>query len=84
MAAGRPTSRWAAQPVTCNELRPGRHLPGHAHLEEMQRIILQRRQRHGEYDQAQAEGVRSLRQSGLRKVRLGVTSLEEVRERTND
>ena len=28
--------------------------------------------------QAQAEGVRSLRQSGLLKVKLGLTSLEEV------
>ncbi len=33
--------------------------------------------------QAQAEGVRSLRQSGLLKVRLGMTSLEEVLAVTN-
>ncbi|MDP9898577.1 type IV-A pilus assembly ATPase PilB [Variovorax ginsengisoli] len=33
--------------------------------------------------QAEAEGVRSLRQSGLRKVRQGLTSLEEVMALTN-
>jgi len=33
--------------------------------------------------QAEAEGIRSLRQSGLRKVRQGLTSLEEVMAVTN-
>ncbi len=35
-------------------------------------------------DQARSEGVRDLRQSGLRKVKQGVTSLEEVLASTND
>lgn len=35
-------------------------------------------------DQARSEGVRDLRQSGLLKVRQGVTSLEEVLASTND
>jgi len=34
-------------------------------------------------DQAQREGVRDLRQSGLLKVKQGVTSLEEVEAITN-
>ena len=35
-------------------------------------------------DQARADGVRDLRQSGLVKVRLGVTTLEEVLAATNE
>jgi type IV pilus assembly protein PilB len=35
-------------------------------------------------NQAQRDGVRDLRQSGLWKVRIGVTTLEEVIGATND
>ena len=35
-------------------------------------------------EQAEKEGVRSLRKSGLHKVKLGVTSLEEVLGCTNE
>ena len=35
-------------------------------------------------DQARKEGVRDLRQSGLIKVKLGVTSLEEIEAITNE
>jgi type IV pilus assembly protein PilB len=35
-------------------------------------------------DQAQQEGVSDLRQSGLRKVRAGITSLEEINRVTKD
>ena len=34
--------------------------------------------------QAQKEGVRNLRESGLRKVKAGVTSLEEIEAVTNE
>jgi len=34
--------------------------------------------------QARAEGVRTLRESGLRKVKMGITSLEEVLAVTNN
>ena len=52
--------------------------------EDMQRIILADGSAMDIAKQANAEGVRSLRQSGLHKVRLGVTSLEEVLGCTND
>ncbi len=51
--------------------------------EEIQRIILADGSALQIAKQAQAEGVRSLRQSGLQKVRLGITSLEEVVGCTN-
>jgi type IV pilus assembly protein PilB len=51
--------------------------------EEMQRLILADGSAIDIAKQAEAEGVRSLRQSGLHKVRLGVTSLEEVLGCTN-
>jgi type IV pilus assembly protein PilB len=35
-------------------------------------------------DQAAKEGVRTLRQSGLIKVKSGITSLEEIEACTND
>jgi len=35
-------------------------------------------------DQARLEGIRDLRQSGLLKVRQGITSLEEVMAVTNE
>jgi type IV pilus assembly protein PilB len=51
--------------------------------EDMQRIILADGSAMEIAKQAEKEGVRSLRQSGLWKVRLGVTSLEEVLGCTN-
>ena len=52
--------------------------------EELQRIILQDGSALEIAAQARAEGVRSLRQSGLQKARLGFTSLEEVLAVTNE
>ncbi|HYF18580.1 MAG TPA: ATPase, T2SS/T4P/T4SS family, partial [Ramlibacter sp.] len=52
--------------------------------EEMQRIILKDGSAMDIAAQSQLEGVKSLRQSGLHKVRLGVTSLEEVLGCTNE
>jgi len=52
--------------------------------DEIQRIILRDGSSMDIAAQAEAEGVRSLRQSGLYKVRLGMTSLEEVLGCTND
>ena len=52
--------------------------------EAMQRIILRGGSAHEILAQARAEGVRTLRESGLRKVKLGLTSLEEVLGCTND
>ena len=52
--------------------------------EEIQRIILRDGSSMDIAEQARQEGVRSLRQSGLHKVRLGVTSLEEVLSCTNE
>ncbi|MBH1966011.1 MAG: type IV-A pilus assembly ATPase PilB [Comamonadaceae bacterium] len=51
--------------------------------EEMQRIILRDGNALEIASQARAEGVRSLRMSGLHKVKLGVTSMEEVQAVTN-
>ncbi len=51
--------------------------------EDLQRIILADGSALEIAKQAEAEGVRNLRQSGLHKVRLGVTSLEEVLGCTN-
>ena len=52
--------------------------------EEIQRIILRDGSALEIAEQAKAEGVRSLRQSGLHKARLGFTSLEEVLAVTNE
>ncbi|MCF8168313.1 MAG: type IV-A pilus assembly ATPase PilB, partial [Rhodoferax sp.] len=52
--------------------------------ETIQRIILQDGSALDIAKQAQLEGVRSLRQSGLSKVKLGLTSLEEVLAVTNE
>ena len=52
--------------------------------EEIQRIILNQGTALDIADQAQREGVRDLRQSGLVKVRAGVTTLEEVINCTNE
>ena len=52
--------------------------------EEIQRIILNHGTALDIAAQARREGVRTLRESGLVKVRLGLTSLEEVLAVTND
>ncbi len=52
--------------------------------EEIQRIILADGSALEISDQARTEGVRSLRESGLHKVKTGVTSLEEVLAVTNE
>jgi type IV pilus assembly protein PilB len=52
--------------------------------EEIQRIILSQGTAMDIASQAQREGIRDLRQSGLVKVRLGVTTLEEVISVTNE
>ncbi len=52
--------------------------------DEIQRIILQDGNVMDIAEQAERDGVRSLRQSGLHKVRLGLTSLEEVLAVTNE
>jgi type IV pilus assembly protein PilB len=52
--------------------------------EEMQRIILSNGTAMDIADQAVRDGVRTLRQSGLLKVKQGLTSLEEVIGVTND
>lgn len=51
--------------------------------EDIQRIILTQGTAMDIADQAKREGIRSLRSSGLLKVRLGVTTLEEVISVTN-
>ena len=51
--------------------------------EDIQRIILADGSAMDIAAQAERDGVKSLRQSGLSKVRLGVTSLEEVLGCTN-
>jgi type IV pilus assembly protein PilB len=52
--------------------------------EELQRLILAEGTVIDIAEQAQREGVRDLRQSGLIKVRAGVTTLEEVISVTNE
>ncbi|TXG98478.1 MAG: type IV-A pilus assembly ATPase PilB [Rhodocyclaceae bacterium] len=52
--------------------------------EELQRIILKDGSALEIAEQAKREGVRSLRQSGLLKVRLGLTTLDEVLSVTNE
>jgi type IV pilus assembly protein PilB len=52
--------------------------------EEIQRIILADGSALEIAEQARREGVRSLRESGLHKVKIGVTSLEEVLAVTNE
>lgn len=52
--------------------------------EEIQRIILKHGTAIDIADQAAREGVRTLRQSGLVKVRQGLTSVEEVLGCTNE
>ncbi len=52
--------------------------------EELQRIILRDGSALEIAEQAKSEGVRSLRESGLHKVKMGMTSLEEVLAVTNE
>ena len=52
--------------------------------DEIQRIILRDGNAMEIAEQAKQEGVRTLRQSGLHKVKLGLTSLEEVLAVTNE
>ncbi len=52
--------------------------------EEIQRIIMTNGNSMDVAEQAQREGVKDLRQSGLLKVRQGMTSLEEVLASTNE
>jgi len=52
--------------------------------DEIQRIILRDGSAMDIAEQAKAEGVRSLRQAGLYKVKLGLTSLEEVLAVSNE
>ncbi|MBV1774898.1 type IV-A pilus assembly ATPase PilB [Burkholderiaceae bacterium DAT-1] len=52
--------------------------------EEMQRIIMRQGTSIDIADQAKREGIKDLRQSGLLKVKQGMTSLEEVEAVTNE
>ena len=52
--------------------------------DEMQRIIMKNGTSIDIADQARKEGVSDLRQSGLRKVKAGLTSLEEIESCTNE
>ena len=52
--------------------------------DEMSRIIMKNGTSHVIADQARREGVKDLRQSGLLKVKQGLTSLEEVEACTNE
>lgn len=52
--------------------------------DEISRIIMKSGNAHDIEDQARSEGVRDLRQSGLVKVKAGLTSLEEIEAVTNE
>ncbi|MDO8892442.1 MAG: type IV-A pilus assembly ATPase PilB [Sulfurimicrobium sp.] len=52
--------------------------------DEMSRLIMKNGTAHDIADQARREGVQDLRQAGLRKVRAGLTSLEEIEAVTNE
>ncbi|MEW5943193.1 MAG: type IV-A pilus assembly ATPase PilB [Pseudomonadota bacterium] len=52
--------------------------------DEMSRIIMKNGTAHDIADQARREGVHDLRHAGLRKVKSGLTSLEEVEAVTNE
>jgi type IV pilus assembly protein PilB len=52
--------------------------------DEISRIIMKNGTAHDIADQARREGVKDLRQSGLLKVKAGLTSLEEVEAVTNE
>ena len=50
----------------------------------MSRIIMRNGSAHDIADQARVEGMRTLRRSGLLKVKSGITSLDEIEAVTND
>jgi len=52
--------------------------------DEMRQVIMRNGNSLDIAEQARREGIRTLRQSGLRKVRTGVTSLEEIEAVTNE
>jgi type IV pilus assembly protein PilB len=52
--------------------------------DEMSRIIMKNGTSHDIADQAQREAINDLRQSGLLKIKQGLTSLEEVEGCTNE
>ena len=52
--------------------------------DEMRQLIMRNGTSLDIAEQAQKEGIRTLRQSGLLKVKQGVTSLEEVEAVTNE
>ena len=52
--------------------------------EGMQRLILQDASQMDIAQQAQKEGVRTMRESGLLKVKAGLTSIEEILGATNE
>jgi type IV pilus assembly protein PilB len=52
--------------------------------EEMERIVMKNGTAIDLSDQAVRDGVRDLRQSGLAKVKKGLTSLEEIEAVTNE
>jgi type IV pilus assembly protein PilB len=52
--------------------------------DEMSRIIMKNGTAHDIADQAKREGIRDLRQSGLLKVKAGLTTLEEIEAVTNE
>jgi type IV pilus assembly protein PilB len=52
--------------------------------EAMQRLILQDASQIDIAQQAQKEGVRTMRESGLLKVKAGLTSIEEILGATNE
>lgn len=52
--------------------------------DQMSRIIMKNGTTHDIADQAKREGIRDLRQSGLLKVKAGLTSLDEVEAVTNE
>jgi type IV pilus assembly protein PilB len=82
---------WQAYAPTGCELCNGQGYKGRVGIyqvmplsEDMRRIIMKGGDAIDVAERARAEGVLDLRQSGLRKVRQGVTSLEEVMACTNE
>ena len=82
MAAGSPTAPWAA--ATAQTVTGAVWVFTMPITEAIQRIILAEGTAMDIAEQAKREGVRDLRQSGLVKVRAGVTTLEEVLAATNE
>ena len=84
-APGRPTARSAATPAWT---RATRAVSGIYEVmpitDEMRQIIMRNGTVLDIAEQARKEGVRNLRQSGLLKVKQGMTSLEEIEAVTNE